>query len=117
MKKLDIIKSYWKAEGEKDLEKILTHFTEQASFSSPTMELKGKENIKEFYQGMIDNFKKIDVVPSHFLEQGNEIAVEYSCKLVKPDGREGVARGFNLFEISDNKIEKIRCYFNPNDFE
>ncbi len=116
MKKIDIVRSYWKSEGEKDLKKILSHFAEDAKFCSPTMELDGRENIKEFYQGMVEGFKKIEVTPTHWVESGNEIAVEYDCTLIRNSGEERFAKGFNLFRIRNGVIQDLRCYFNPADF-
>jgi len=116
MNKIDIIKSYWKSEGEKNLQKILSHFAENARFSSPTMQLEGKENIKIFYQGMVNGFKNIEVTPTHWIESGDEIAVEYDCKLIRMSGEERFAKGFNLFKIKEGVIVNLRCYFNPDDF-
>ncbi|MEM6765088.1 MAG: nuclear transport factor 2 family protein [Bacteroidota bacterium] len=116
MNKIDTVNSYWKAEGEKDLVKILSHFADTATFSSPTMKLEGRENIKEFYEGMVNGFKMIEVKPTHWIEQGEEIAVEYDCKLIRNSGEERFARGFNLFTIKEGVIENLRCYFNPADF-
>ena len=76
MNKIDVVKSYWKSEGEKGLSGILSHFHENALFSSPTMQLKGINEIKTFYEGMINNFKKIEVIPTHWIEQENEITDE-----------------------------------------
>ncbi|VGO13931.1 hypothetical protein PDESU_02488 [Pontiella desulfatans] len=116
MKKIDIVRSYWKSEGEKDLSEILSHFDEHAKFSSPTMQLVGKNNIKTFYEGMVNGFKKIEVTPTHWVEQNDEIAVEYDVILVRNSGEERFAKGFNLFEIKEGVISSLRCYFNPADF-
>jgi uncharacterized protein YihD (DUF1040 family) len=116
MEKIEIVRSYWKSEGEKNLEKILSHFAETAKFSSPTMVLEGRSNIEIFYQGMVTGFKKIEVTPTHWVEQGDEIAVEYDCTLVRNSGEERFAKGFNLFTINNGVIQSLRCYFNPSDF-
>lgn len=116
MNKINVVKNYWNSEGEKNLPKILSHFTEDAIFSSPTMQLEGRKNIKIFYEGMVTGFKVIIVTPTHWVEQGDEIAVEYDCKLIRNSGEERFAKGFNLFKIKKGLIESLRCYFNPADF-
>lgn len=117
MGKIEVVKSYWKAEGSKKLQQILAHFTEDANFSSPTMVLKGREEIKIFYEGMVNGFKQIHVVPTHWIESSDEIAVEYDCSLIRNSGEERFAKGFNLFRINqDGKIFQLRCYYNPSDF-
>jgi len=116
MSKIDVVKSYWNSEGEKNLPKILSHFAEDAKFSSPTMQLEGRNNIKIFYEGMVTGFKAIVVTPTHWVEQGDEIAVEYDCKLIRNTGEERFAKGFNLFTVKEGKIHSLSCYYNPDDF-
>ncbi len=116
MNKLEFVKDYWAAEGRKDLEAILNHFCEDAEFVSPTMRLNGRAKVAEFYRGMIDGFKAIEVTPVHSLESGNSIAVEYECRLVRNSGEVRQARGFNLFVFKDGRFQKVPCYFNPADF-
>ena len=116
MDKINIVKSYWKSEAEKDLSKILSHFSEDARFNSPTMELNGRNNIETFYQGMVTGFKMITVTPTHWIEQGNEIAVEYDCNLIRNSGEERFVKGFNLFKMQGGVIVSLNCYFNPADF-
>jgi hypothetical protein len=115
MEKIDVVKNYWASESQKDLQKILSWFDVNASFCSPGMELHGRNSIKEFYQGMIDNYSEIQVTVANFIEQGDNIAVEYRVRLVKGNS-EKYAKGFNIFKIKSELICELRCYFNPNDF-
>lgn len=116
MEKIEVVKSYWKAEGDKNLPVIMSHFAEDANFDSPTMKLEGKVNIEVFYKGMVDSFRSIKVFPTHWIEQGEEIAVEYDCELVRNSGEKRFAKGFNLFKIRNGIIQGLHCYFNPADF-
>lgn len=116
MSKINVVRSYWETESKKQLPEILAHFANDAIFSSPTMQLEGKTNIEVFYKGMINDFKSISVIPTHWIEQGDEIAVEYDCNLIKHSGEERFAKGFNLFTIKEGLIQKLHCYFNPADF-
>ncbi|MFZ4413476.1 MAG: nuclear transport factor 2 family protein [Bacteroidales bacterium] len=116
MEKIEIVKSYWIAEASKDLKSILDHFHSESIFTSPGMQLNGRENIKQFYEGMVNNFAAIKVVPTHWIESGNEIAVQYDCELVRLSGEKRFAKGFNLFKITDGHILSLNCYFNPADF-
>lgn len=116
MEKIETVRSYWKAEGEKNLEKVLSHFAEDAKFTSPTMKLDGRDNIRKFYQDMVDGFRSLEVTPTHWIESGDEIAVEYDCTLIRNSGEERFAKGFNLFKIREGTIVELHCYFNPDDF-
>ena len=116
MNKLQYVKNYWAAERDKDLDRILDHFCEDAEFVSPTMQLSGRANVAEFYRGMIGGFKEIEVTPVNSVEAGDSIAVEYECRLVRASGEVRQARGFNLFVFKDGRFHKLHCYFNPADF-
>ncbi len=116
MNKLEIVKNYWAAESRKDLSRVLAHFAPDAEFVSPTMRLSGRDNIRKFYEGMVNGFQEISVTPVNTIEQGANIAVEYECRLVRLSGEIRNARGFNFFEIRDGVIQSLRCYFNPADF-
>jgi nuclear transport factor 2 (NTF2) superfamily protein len=116
MSKISIVKNYWDAERGKSLLKILSHFSADAKFTSPTMQLNGIDEIKNFYVGMVNNYKKIEVIPKHWIEQEDEIAVEYDTILIRISGEERFAKGFNLFKIKEGLIESLHCYFNPADF-
>ena len=116
MNKLQYVKNYWAAERDKDLDRILDHFCEDAEFVSPTMQLSGLANVAEFYRGMIGGFKEIEVTPVNSVEAGDSIAVEYECRLVRASGEVRQARGFNLFVFKDGRFHKLHCYFNPADF-
>lgn len=116
MNKINVVRSYWNSESKKQLPEILSHFAEDAKFSSPTMQLEGRDKIELFYKGMINDYKMINVTPTHWIEQGDEIAVEYDCRLIKHSGEERFAKGFNLFTIKQGVIQNLHCYFNPGDF-
>ncbi len=116
MQEIDIIKSYWAAEGRLDLEGVLSHFTDAAQFESPTMKLNGIGEIRRFYEGMVQGFDVIEVRVVDFLQNGSTLSVEYWCDLVRKDGTRRGARGCNVFEVRDGKIDQLRCYFNPADF-
>ncbi len=116
MKKIDTVKSYWAAEGNQDLADVLDHFSQTAVFRSPGTTLTGRENIREFYKGIINNYKHVRVTPTHWIEQNDEIAVEYDFELITHSDEKKTGCGFNLFEIIDEKIHFLRCYFNPADF-
>jgi len=117
MKKIDVVAAYWKTEGEKNVDKVLTYFSEDAIFTSPEMKLKGRGEIRRFYEGMTGGYASMVVTPTHWVEQDDYIAVEYDCDMVTHQGEKRFAQGHNLFRISpDNEIVMLHCYYNPNDF-
>ena len=116
MDKIEIVRSYWNAEGKKDLEQALSHFAEDARYTAPGLELKGRDDIRKFYKEGWDGFQSLEVNPTHWVESGDEIAVQYDCNFIRLSGEERLIKGFNLFRISGGLIQEINCYFNPSDF-
>lgn len=116
MTHLELAKSYWAAEGEHDLEKILDHFAADADFVSPTMTLKGREEIRRYYEGVLENFGSVRVTVENALESGDQLAVEWKAVLGGASGTRTVL-GCNVFTMGDNTIKRLRVYFNAPDFD
>ena len=116
MNKLEVITSYWRAEGVMDIDKVMTFYGDDAQMVSPLMTLEGKDNIRKYYEKMADENEALEVTPLNTVEQGDEIAVEWTLNLVKRGGQVRTAEGCNVFPIRDNKIQRLRAYFNPSDF-
>ena len=116
MDKLELIKSYWRAEGAMDVDQVLTFYSDDAKMISPLMTLKGKDNIRTYYEKIVDENESLEVHPVNTVEEGDEIAVEWTLKLVNKKGQIRTAEGCNVFLITDNQIERLRAYFNPSDF-
>ena len=79
LSKLQYVEDYWACERRKDLDRVLDHFCEDAEFVSPTMQLKGREEVARFYRGMIGGFREIEVTPVNHLESGDSIAVNMTA--------------------------------------
>ena len=117
MTKLDLVRSYWRAEKERDMEAILGHFAPDARFVSPTMSLNGRDEIRTYYAGIQDAFKDVDVSVVRAVEEGDLLAVEWLCRLVGNDGRVREVEGCNVFVIARGQFEELRVYFNAPDFD
>lgn len=98
------------------MQAVMDFYAEDAEFETPTMRLRGRDAISGFYQEMFATFSQIDVVPTSRLEQGDSIALEYQCRLVRKSGEVRVAHGISRFTIKDGRIQRLRGYFNPADF-
>ena len=118
MKKIDVVVSYWASEGEKNVDKVLAHFSEDAEFTAPGgMRLDGRGEIRKFYEGMTGGYASMVVRPTHWIEQEDFIAVEYDCDMVTHEGEKRFAQGHNFFKINPKgEITLLHCYYNPNDF-
>jgi len=111
--KLAIVRSYWSAEGERRLDRILSHFSEDAELVSGSRAYRGRERIGEFYERVIAMNDKIVVTPTNSIEQGAEIAVEFTCSMVEKTGETRTAVGCNVFLVENGMIQRLRSYFVP----
>lgn len=112
---LELAKSYWKAEADRDMEGILSHFSEDAELVSPTMELHGRNEIRTYYEGVMASFGSVQVSVENFIEQGTYLAVEWKAVLGAGSNSRTVL-GCNIFTILGGEFKRLRVYFNAPDF-
>ena len=116
-KNLEIVKSYWSKETAGDIDGIMDHYTDDATFKAPISALcEGAAAVRAQYEAMAGGCKSFECVPQRWTESGNRIAVEFNLNFVNHDDTSGTAAICNVFEIRDDKIQSLRCYFNPGDF-
>ena len=118
MSNIDVIRAYWECEGNKDLEGILRCFQPDATFKAPISErLKGLDQLRDLYSAIITSFAEAKVHMQRYTEDGDRLAVEWMIPFTTYDGKTGEARGCNVFTVKDGKIQDLRSYFNPAEFE
>ncbi len=111
-----VARSYWDHETRGDLEGVLDHFTETATFKAPGHELSGKSQIKSFYQEIMGAYASMHLEMRRVIEAGNLLVVEFGFKYTRHDKSTGYAEGCNVFEMQGNKINVLQCYFNPAEY-
>ncbi len=116
MNKLEIIKAYWAAEGAKDIEKMMTYFTEDIFIKTLTTSVAGRENIVAFYDGFIKTYDETAINIHNSIEEGDQIAVEWTGRFVRKTGEVKLPEGCHVFVFEGDKIKKIHGFFNPADF-
>ena len=113
---LAIVTAYWAAEHVKDMDGVLAHYHRDACITTPSTSAWGLDEIRGFYQAVFDGYREVSGEILRSLASGEEIAAEYTCRLVQHDGTVKNARGCNVFTIRGGKIASLRCYFDPADF-
>jgi len=116
MNKLEIINSYWAAEADKDISKMLTYFDEDIIIRTLTDEVSGKENIIAFYDGFIKTYDETGITITNSVEEGDRIAVEWTGRFVRKTGEVKLPKGCHVFAFKGERIRMINGYFNPADF-
>lgn len=109
----EIAESYWKAECERDLEKILTHYHSDAIFCPPGQTLKGHAEIETFYAASGADFPGLEVEITNDFAFGAQAALEWTAKLTSTAGEEFTIKGVNIIKVRDGKFEWVHAYFDP----
>jgi ketosteroid isomerase-like protein len=117
MSLIDIVKGYWESERVRDLDKVLSNFTDSAMLISPGHVYRGAEEIRVFYVDILKNSPNSHVEVRDFIETNGKVAVEYECIMQKQNGRMDTIRGFTMFKFMGDKFSEVHCYYDPKDFE
>lgn len=116
MNKLDLAKSYWRAEADGDLETVLEHFAETARFTAPGFDLRGRDGIRRFYEQMMGGYASMRIEVLRSMESGDDLVVEFGFHFTRHSGGEGYAEGCNVFTFDGNLFTRVCAYFNPADY-
>ena len=109
---IDMMRNFKDAYNEKDLEKTLSFFAEDADFVNPNVEFKGKEKIKNYFKWVfeINSDQKI-------IESGVKIIAEED-KAVYEHILEGIVEGMKyqilalcIYESKGDKFQHIRSTY------
>jgi ketosteroid isomerase-like protein len=108
-----IAESYWKAECERDLEKILRHYHSDAIFCPPGQILSGHKEIGTFYSASGSDFPGLEVEITNDFTVGDQAALEWTAELTSTTGEEFTIKGVNIIKVRDGKFEWVHAYFDP----
>lgn len=108
-----IAESYWKAECQRDTEKVLSHYHEDAVFCPPGQRLVGHEQIRTFYDSSGADFPGLEVEIVNEFTVGDQCAIEWEAKLTSITGERFTVLGVNVIKIRDGKFEWVHAYFDP----
>ena len=114
--RLKVALSYWAAEVRGDLPAVLDHFASDARFTAPGSLLRGRSEIAQFYKKIMGAYKEMRVEALRTIEAGDDIVVEFGFHYTRPNGAQGYAESCNVFTIRDDRIGRLRAYFNPTDY-
>ncbi len=109
----EIAESYWKAECDRDTEKVLSHYHVDATFCPPGQILVGHEQIRTFYDASGADFPGLSVTIESEFTVGDRSAIEWTAILTSEQGEVFTVKGVNIIKISDGKFEWVHAYFDP----
>lgn len=118
MTNAQITESFFQAWGQRDLEAILSYFTEDAVYTNIPMGPPnvGKENIREFISGFLDASSEIEFVVHKQVEGPDGVVMNERTDKLNFAGKAVALPVMGVLEFSGGKISAWRDYFDMGMF-
>lgn len=111
----EVAESYWRAECDRDLDRVLAHYHEDAVVHPPSgSPFEGRDSIANFYVDEMRDYPGLEVDIVHEIETGDQAALEWEAALVDHDGERHEFRGVNIVKVRDGKFVWVRAYYDPS---
>lgn len=100
----------------KDVEKVLTFFSDQCSIDMLDMTLTGKEGVRRWLEWLFSTIDEINFEPVTIMVDGNIFFEEFILKGTLKNGVKVESKQSEVLEYRDYKVENLRLYFDRLDF-
>ncbi len=110
------VRAYFLAIRAMDADAFANTFAEDGTTYDPVGSpgIKGRGGIRDFLEGICQNFKSVALAEESVFVAGNGAAVKWTGRGTSTNGREVRFEGIDVFEINeDGKIQTVRAYWNP----
>ena len=121
--------SYWAAEERRDIDAVMAHYHQDATYQDGAGRCQGATEIREFYVGSVTAYPVLRVaILREYAHMDADTAVdrdaaagarpaagafEFEAVLTDPQGRDWVIRGVNIFHVRDGRFTSVRSYEDP----
>jgi ketosteroid isomerase-like protein len=106
----DVMRSYWGAECQRDLDGVLRHYAPDALLRDPAGVYRGRAEIARYYADSMREFPGLEITIVDEIISGSRGAFEFEARLTRADGTEAVVRGLSLVSVRDGVLEYMHCY-------
>jgi len=110
----EVSESYWRAEHERNVDKVGLHWHHDAVFMPPGERLVGWENIRKWYEATYRQLTRVQVDIVHVITQGPEASVEWHATLTNAAGKLLTPVGVNVVRVEGGKFRWVRAYFDSS---
>jgi ketosteroid isomerase-like protein len=109
-----VAEAYWRAEAERDVEKVGQYYHADAIFMPPGERLVGWDTIRKWYEATYRKFHGVQVDIVHEISQGNESSLEWKATLTDATGAVITPVGVNIVRVEEGKFREVRAYFDSS---
>lgn len=110
----EVSESYWRAEAERNVDKVGLHYHADAIFMPPGERLVGWENIRKWYESTYRQFQSVRVDIVHEISHGPEASLEWKATLKDAAGKVITPIGVNIVRVEGGKFREVRAYFDSS---
>lgn len=110
----EVAQSYWAAEIERNVEKVMAHYHRNAVFVPNGQVLVGHDQIRTFYDESCRRFPILEVEIVRDLRLDRQGVIEWSAALTDYSGRRMAFVGVNIVEIEAGRFREVRAYFDTS---
>lgn len=94
---------------DKDVDKVMEIFTENAEIREPNVNLHGKGEVREFMEREAPKFEDYIMEKTNVFEKDNQIAIEWR-NTFKYEGKNVDTLGATVFHVEKGKIRRMTEY-------
>jgi len=109
----EVAESYWAAEEQRNVERILDHYHNDAVFNLSGQRLAGHDQIRTYYESSGAKYPGLTVKIVHEVVDGQKAAIEWEAHLTDEAGTTVPLSGVNIIHVEDGKFREVRAYFDP----
>jgi len=110
----DVSESYWAAECRRDIDGVMAHFHEHATYEGPDGLRRGAPAVREAYEASARDYPGLEVrIIREYRDTPERSALEFDAVLIDGEGTRHRVRGVNVVVVSDGRFESVRSYEDP----
>jgi len=110
----EVAESYWAAECRRDIDGIMTHYHQDATYQDGAGVLHGQAAIRGYYEASARDYPGLTVeILREFPATPDTSAFEVDAVLTDHQGARSRIQGLIAITVRDGKMASIRCYEDP----
>lgn len=106
-------RAYWQAEASRDIDRIMGCFTDDARWDGPGKTLRGRDEIRSFYQASAAAYPGLDVTVGRVIGDDDQAAFEWHATFTDPGRNSVTVSGVNIMRRDGDRIASLTTYHDP----
>lgn len=110
----EVAESYWAAECRRDIDGVMAHYQEDATYQDGAGLLRGQAAIRQYYEASVRDYPGLTVeILREFPATPDTSAFEVDAVLTDHHGGRSRIQGLIAITVRGGRMAAIRCYEDP----